>query len=271
MQNGGLRTKGITKTGTPEHPLITVVTVVYNGAATLEQTILSVVNQTYDNVEYIIVDGASSDGTLDIVKKYEDKIDYWQSEPDGGIYDAMNKGIGLATGVWINFMNAGDKFYSDSVILSVFENIRYDCSVIFGQTNQVFDFGCRVVLPEQMTEKSKHLGFCHQSCFTNRDVFNDYKYDTKFKICADYDLYHKLLVNKKCFFYVNYIISSYDNSGGLSSNYPCKKYKEELEILNSNYKKLKYSLFCIKIYIKRGIKFFLPQSIVVKYRQKRFL
>lgn len=75
----------------------------YNGESTLEQTIQSVVNQTYDNVEYIIIDGVSTDGTLDIIKKYEDKIDYWQSEPDKGIYDAMNKGIELAFGDWINF------------------------------------------------------------------------------------------------------------------------------------------------------------------------
>ena len=122
MQNGGLRTKGITKTGTPDHPLITVVTVVYNGAATLEQTILSVVNQTYDNVEYIIIDGASTDCTLDIVKKYEDKIDFWQSEPDKGIYDAMNKGIGLATGEYVALLNSGD-WYENNTIETVVNRI----------------------------------------------------------------------------------------------------------------------------------------------------
>ena len=116
MQNGGLRSSGITKKSTDEKPLISVVTVVYNGEATLEQTILSVVSQTYENVEYIIVDGGSKDGTIDIIKKYECKIDYWQSEPDRGIYDAMNKGIGLAIGEWIYIIGADDFFVDENVI-----------------------------------------------------------------------------------------------------------------------------------------------------------
>ena len=91
-------------------PLITIITVAYNAVKDIENTILSVLNQTYPNIEYIIIDGGSTDGTLDIIKKYEDKISYWVSEPDKGIYDAMNKGTLKATGVWLNFMNAGDTF-----------------------------------------------------------------------------------------------------------------------------------------------------------------
>lgn len=87
-------------------PLITVITAVYNGEAYLEKTILSVINQTYENVEYIIIDGGSTDGTIDIIKKCESKINYWISEADNGIYNAMNKSIKLATSDWINFINA---------------------------------------------------------------------------------------------------------------------------------------------------------------------
>lgn len=93
-----------------ELPLITVITVVLNGEGHLEETMQSVLNQTYPNVEYIIVDGGSTDGTLDIIRKYGDRIDYWVSEKDKGIYDAMNKGIKVALGSWINFMNGGTVF-----------------------------------------------------------------------------------------------------------------------------------------------------------------
>ena len=97
-------------------PKITIVTISYNIVTYIEKTILSVVNQTYPNIEYIVIDGGSTDGTLDVIKKYSDKITYWVSESDKGIYDAMNKGIDAATGDWINFMNAGDVFYHNNVI-----------------------------------------------------------------------------------------------------------------------------------------------------------
>ena len=98
---------------------ITIITVCYNSAATLEKTILSVANQSYSNIEYIIVDGNSNDGTVDCIKKHEDKITNWISEPDKGLYDAMNKGIAMATGDIIGILNSDDTFYSDKILSEI--------------------------------------------------------------------------------------------------------------------------------------------------------
>ena len=115
--------------------LISVVTVSYNAVSTIEQTILSVINQTYPNVEYIIIDGGSTDGTVDIIKKYADKIAYWVSEPDKGIYDAMNKGVVVATGEWINFMNAGDIFTDSDVIDKLLHRISDLLTLVSSEYN----------------------------------------------------------------------------------------------------------------------------------------
>ena len=119
---GGLRNKGYFKKSHENKPLISIITVVFNGEKFLEDTIQSVISQSYDNVEYIIIDGASTDGTVDIIKKYEDQIDYWISEKDNGIYDAMNKGIKFAHGTWLNCMNAGDGFSNKDILSKVISN-----------------------------------------------------------------------------------------------------------------------------------------------------
>jgi len=137
---GGLRLKGLVKKSYPGKPLITVITVVLNGKKYLEDTILSVVNQTYNNIEYIIIDGGSTDGTLDIIKKYEEEIDYWQSEPDSGIFEAMNKGIKLATGDWIHFLHSDDRYYNDDVLEKVVKVLN-NSGKYFYYFTLIHDFG----------------------------------------------------------------------------------------------------------------------------------
>ena len=114
-------------------PIISVITVCYNVASSIEKTMLSVLNQTYKNLEYIIIDGNSTDGTVDIIKRYAERLTFWISEPDNGIYDAMNKGIVKATGEFLIFMNAGDQFLNDKVFVRTkvdpCKSVRSVCSI----------------------------------------------------------------------------------------------------------------------------------------------
>lgn len=113
-------------------PKISIITVCFNCVNDIERTILSVINQSYSNFEYIVIDGGSSDGTLEKIKKYQNKISYWNSESDAGIYDAMNKGIDVATGEWINFMNAGDTFVNENILYDIFTSlIPQDKKIIY--------------------------------------------------------------------------------------------------------------------------------------------
>ena len=117
-------------------PLISIVTVTYHDKIGLEKTIKSVQGQSYDNIEYIVIDGGSTDGTIEIIKKYEDRIDYWISEPDSGIYDAMNKGIDAATGDFVIFMNSNDTFYTEGTVETFARQMSED-KVYFGRANIV--------------------------------------------------------------------------------------------------------------------------------------
>jgi Glycosyl transferase family 2 len=168
--DGGLRTKGINKAGTSDRPLISVITIVFNGEDKLEQTIQSVINQNHNNFEYIIIDGASTDKTLDIIKKYDSLIDYWISEKDRGIYDAMNKGIELANGQWLNFMNCADLFYSyqslSSVPLKAEIDFYYSDSILYGENKSVRIYNC----------SQKNKIFIHQSIVYKKDTHEKYKY-----------------------------------------------------------------------------------------------
>jgi hypothetical protein len=140
---GGLRTRGYRKRNAgatigeeriPSIPLISIITVVFNAADHMEQTIQSVLGQSYDNVEYIIVDGGSTDATVDIIRKYEHAIDFWMSEPDGGIYDAMNKGVKLSSGYYVALLNASDWYDEhllDSIALTHVDSKANEHSILY--------------------------------------------------------------------------------------------------------------------------------------------
>jgi glycosyltransferase involved in cell wall biosynthesis len=216
MLSGGLRTKGITKKSQENMPLITVVTVVRNGEKTLEQTVLSVINQTYTNIEYIIVDGASTDGTVDIIRKYENRIDYWISEPDGGIYYAMNKGIELATGDYIALLNSDDYYEHDTCEIIADNIIKTHKDIYYG-IMRVLDLSGRTnfIYGHLMPTVEKHM-IAHPTCFIAKSIYQKYLYNTTYRSAADYDFILKIR-NTAEFYFVEKILANYRLGGNSDS------------------------------------------------------
>ena len=214
---GGLRKQGYFKTSQPDKPLITVVTVVYNGEKFLENTIQSVINQTYDNVEYIIIDGGSIDGTFDIIRKNQHAVDYWVSEKDRGIYDAMNKGIDLATGDWINFMNGGDRLFKHETLHAVFSSLEdKDADIFYGNHEVCYPSGRKRQAKAGLVKNLwKGSQFCHQATFVNSRYHKAHKFNLCTKIVADFEFFYLAWKNNAKFKHVPEIICSFE-AGGVS-------------------------------------------------------
>jgi len=178
---------------------------VYNGIAHLEQTILSVLNQDYDNIEYIIIDGGSTDGTVELIKEYEDKIAYWVSEPDGGIYDAMNKGIEAANGDIVGILNSDDFYYNQDVlskVAKVFEETNCDClygDLVFvnkGDARKIVRYWKSGKFEKNLMTKGWMLP--HPTFFVKKEIYQKYGlYNTSLKSAADYEMILRLLHKEK--------------------------------------------------------------------------
>ncbi len=229
---GGLRVQGISLSeSTPGKPVISVVTVVRNGEHSLEQTIQSVLQQTYGAIEYIVIDGASTDGTLDIIKKYERKIAYWISEPDKGIYDAMNKGISASSGELINLLNADDYLEPNAVELVVAKYLDMRKSaIIYGHAFAVDDrYSVKAPL---FSRPAYWLGMTinHQSMFVHRKIYESIGlYDIQYRAAADYDFLVRSFRNNVPFELVEACIVNYRNSG---VSFTSTRHREESNIIN---------------------------------------
>ncbi len=200
----------------PDKPWVTIVTVVLNNNKCLEQTIQSVASQTYENVEHIIIDGGSTDGTLDVIRRYQSGIACWISEPDHGIYDAMNKGIDRARGEWINFLGAGDCFYEKTTLETIFSMAWEETDIIYGDARVVYPDGFvrikRAGKPETLW---RGMSISHQSVFAKTSLMRQYRFNPKNRIASDYEFVYKSFRNYARFAYINHVIASY-LSGGMS-------------------------------------------------------
>lgn len=251
---------------------ISVVTVCYNAAESIEATMLSVLNQTYPEVEYIVIDGGSTDGTVEIIKRYADRLACWVSERDRGTYDGMNKGIARATGDFINFMNAGDTFSTPTVLEEFVPAIEEDTTVAFGDWNSVIEGKLLKRTPYSMSRMKLMTPFCHQAGFVKTDYHKANPFDISFKIAADYNmLYNAYNRDGRKFQYIPVTVANYENYNGLSSTNPKRLMEENFRIwgiADKPLKQLPYRLVVLKAKIFGMIKRHLPTGFVVKVKSK---
>lgn len=254
-----------------EKTKITVVTVCYNAVKELEKTMLSVLNQTYPNIEYVVIDGASNDGTVDVIKKYADRLSYWVSEPDKGIYDAMNKGIQHATGEWINFLNAGDEYSFSTILETMSTYIEEDARILRGNILRVYPKA--KVKSVGVTKQNPGLidmfnnTFHHQACLIQTSLFHEIGlYSTEYKLVSDWKFFFDCVVlNKVKTKYVDLTVALFDMTGASSINtmkckdesehYLRKVYGDELYELLEELSIYRKSKIIVKYYVLRK-KFF---------------
>ena len=251
-------------------PKISVVTVCYNAAETIEKTILSVINQTYQNIEYIIIDGASTDGTVDIVNKYRDKITHFVSEPDKGIYDAMNKGIIAATGEWINFMNAGDEFYDNNVLSTIAPQMD-NVDIVYGDTMMVYSIGKKLEKPMPLSQIIDRMVFGHQATFIKTEYHKNHLFDLSYKSSADFKFLRDSYIGGAKFQYIPITVVNYEAENGMSASHFLYAKKEDAKILgiDKNWRwRLSFCYFCLIYKTKSLLKRILPNSIVIRIKEK---
>lgn len=197
-----------------QKPLISIITVVLNGAATLERAIKSVVDGEFTNYEYIIIDGGSTDGSIEIIKRYESKLTFWISEHDEGTYDAMNKAVALARGKWAYFLGADD--YLLDGFKTVANYLKDEKTIYYGNVYRpAID---RIYDGKFSAYKLACRNICHQSIFYPRYVFDKYAYDLKHPVFADYALNLRCFADVEIGFeYMPATIAVFSDQGGLSS------------------------------------------------------
>jgi Glycosyltransferases involved in cell wall biogenesis len=200
---------------------ISIITISYNNAQGLKKTIDSVVTQDFSDYEYIVIDGGSSDGSRDILNSYSDKIDYWVSESDRGVYHAMNKGIQVAKGEYLHFLNSGDIYANKNILTKVFSK---EYSVPLIRTVQICDYGSRQDIWTNLGEKEVSLydmytnTMLHQATFIHKDMFEKYGlYDEDLKIVSDWKFFLKTILGGEKTIFVD-IQSIIFEMEGISTN-----------------------------------------------------
>lgn len=238
---------------------ISIVTIVLNDKKNIEKTIQSVFNQNI-KIEYILIDGKSTDGTLEVIEKYKDKIDILVSEKDNGIYNAMNKALDLANGEWICFMNSGDMFYDSNVLKGVLPKLDDSIDVVYGDQEVRYISKRKIVKANQnIIDIWKGMIFSHQSCFVKKDILKEFRFNESNRITADYQLFYTLYKSNKRFLYIPMVIASV-SAGGVSD---IKRIESIVSRWNIIDKSFSVNIYYLKMIIIEMIKPYIKRIIGV--------
>lgn len=197
---------------------ISVITVCYNAAVYVEKTIQSVLAQTCASMEYIIVDGCSSDGTMDIIHRYGSRIHQVLSEPDNGIYQAMNKGVKMAHGEWVIFMNAGDVFCNPQTLNEILPYLQTDASLVYGDIQKKDRQGNIVIKPAEPPHNAHRMFFCHQALFCRTNLLHHFPFDEHYHLSADFKFVKSMWFRGEKFRQTPVSIALFDTSGVSNAN-----------------------------------------------------
>lgn len=222
-------------------PKVSIITVTFQNAEGLKTTMRSVFEQNYPKLEFIVVDGGSSDGTLELIRENEIGISWWCSEQDRGIYDAMNKGIRKTSGDWIIFMNAGDSFFSSQVLKEVFESNSYSgFSFVYGNWEVRYPLG-KTSLRKAGSVKSLWKGsqFCHQAVFISSGYHRSHPYSNQHRLVADFAFFYQAYEAGEKFMKLNIPIASIE-AGGVSDQKRAEVIAEWEQVIGKNWKSKVY-------------------------------
>lgn len=212
-----------------------IITINYNNEKGLRKTIESVIQQKFLDYEYIVIDGGSTDGSIEVIKEFERHISYWVSEKDNGIYNAMNKGIRVSKGDYLNFMNSGDMFYTDNV-LSIIATAINNVDILVGKDyhyNSITKKGFSSILPARISMITFFMETLpHQGAFIKRKLFENDLYNEKLSIAADWAFYVKKIVVENCSVEITPIIVSNREQGGISSTRAIEQKNERDTIIH---------------------------------------
>lgn len=244
-------------------PKVSIITVVYNDVAHIGQTIENVLKQTYPALEYIVVDGESTDGTLDVIKGYDKQLS-WHSGPDKGIYDAMQKGAHMATGEWILFLNSGDFFFSPEAIYRIYEQYEDRGEDFLLANSRYFnEYGYKDMKPAILTKSYYDaMPVNHPSTFIRRTTQLRYPFNLKYRNSADYYFFVEAFSNGATYCYFDQLLSLFDNRAGASTTHYDRSIRENIDImmnLGAPQKRIEQLQKSLKEYlIKQRIRQYLP-------------